>query len=192
MEDQSYLDMMLDPNVTLPTDVSNSTVGSNYWGGRGHNWFKKVRDTITKFWFREPDERSEVHELRSGRPLVKMSQESWWDSITLDASMPSDSEGTGFEDEERLRNIWEYLRGQSFLKMSYEDFLQSYGVRSKTVNSKRPELLRIIKDWQLPTNTVDPLSGNVSTAVSWSISESADKDRFLKNLDSLLFFCCKA
>ena len=110
----------------------------------------------------------------------------------LTSSMPSDSEGTGFEDEERLRNIWEYLRGQSFLKMSYEDFLQSYGVRSKTVNSKRPELLRIIKDWQLPTNTVDPLSGNVSTAVSWSISESADKDRFLKNLDSLLFFCCKA
>lgn len=178
LENQTMLDMMLDPTVSLPN--SNGDTGQTHWSGRGFDWYKAIKDTVVKYWFRDQGERAEVHELRTGRPLVKLKQDSWWDSVTLDSKLPNDTEGSGYEEEERLRLVWETLRGQSFTKMSYEDFLQSYGVRSKTVNQKRPELLRKVSDWQYPSNTVNPADGTVSTAVSWSIAESADKNRFFE------------
>ena len=64
--------------------------------------------------------------------------------------------------------------------MSYEDWLVSYGVRRKSIQQNRPELLRFSKDWTYPANTVDPTTGTPSSACSWAIAERADKDRLFK------------
>ena len=44
----------------------------------------------------------------------------------------------------------------------------------------QPELIRYVKEWTYPTNTIDPLTGTPSSAISWSIQERGDKDRFCR------------
>ena len=64
--------------------------------------------------------------------------------------------------------------------MDYEDFLATYGVRSAPAENHKPELIRYIRDWSLPVNVVNSSTGAPVSAVSWKISESADKDRFFR------------
>lgn len=176
MGNQSYMDMILDPTINLPTGSNSERHG--YWG-RGHNWAKACEETIVKNWFRDEGEVYE-HSIRQNRPLVKIQNDNILDSYTLSSDLPSgDISAIDTIDEmEKFKQIYEYLRGTNFTKMSYEDFLESYGVKSRTIDAKRPELLRVIKDWQLPNNTVNPADGTVASAVSWVINESADKDRY--------------
>jgi len=75
---------------------------------------------------------------------------------------------------------WELLRQHNLTQMSYEDYLGTFGVRPKAEELHRPELVRYLKEWSYPTNTVDPLTGIPTSAVSWSIAERADKDRFFR------------
>lgn len=85
---------------------------------------------------------------------------------------------TASEVESALR-MWDILRANNLTQMSYEDFLRTYGVRPAQVEDPhRPELVRFVRDWSYPTNTVNPVDGAPSSAVSWSIAERADKDRF--------------
>ena len=84
---------------------------------------------------------------------------------------------TGSEVENLMRQ-WSYLHEMNMTDMTYEDYLRSNGIRVGDEETRRPELIRYVRDWQYPTNTVNPAGGGVSTAVSWSIQERADKDRF--------------
>ena len=44
----------------------------------------------------------------------------------------------------------------------------------------RPELIRYQREWSYPSNTIDPLTGAPSSALSWSVAARADKDRFFR------------
>lgn len=65
---------------------------------------------------------------------------------------------------------------------TFEDYLasQGQGSFSDVKRAYRPELLRVMKEWTYPTNTVEPTTGVPSSALSWSISARADKDRYFK------------
>lgn len=65
---------------------------------------------------------------------------------------------------------------------TWEDYLASQGQGnfSDIKRAYRPELVRVMKEWTYPTNTVDPVTGTPTTALSWSISARADKDRYFR------------
>lgn len=44
----------------------------------------------------------------------------------------------------------------------------------------KPELIRYSRDWSYPSNTIDPTNGTPRSAVSWSPTIRADKDRYFK------------
>lgn len=176
LEQQVLMDMMLDPNVNLTASAANAR---DFYNGKGYNWAGKVTETIVKYWFRDVDERSSTYDIRAGRPSVRTGMERFDQSFRKDSQVPVGSaQNADRNEEERLQNVWEFLRTSGFAKMSYEDFLESYGVKGKTVDQKRPELIRITRDWQYPTNTINPATGVPTTACSWSIQERADKDRY--------------
>ena len=64
------------------------------------------------------------------------------------------------------------------IDMTFEDYLKTFGVSVPGAGVNKPELLRFVRDWSYPSNTIDPSTGAPSAALSWSISERADKDRF--------------
>jgi hypothetical protein len=80
-------------------------------------------------------------------------------------------------------NHWLAMKDMGLVKMEFADWLRSFGVTppddiKPKVELHRPELIRYIREWTYPANTVDPVSGTPSSALSWSIAERADKDRF--------------
>ena len=75
---------------------------------------------------------------------------------------------------------WEFLRANNLTEMTYEDYLRSYGVRVQEEVTNVPELIRYTREWSYPTNTINPTDGTPTSAVSWAVSERADKDRFFK------------
>ena len=79
---------------------------------------------------------------------------------------------------------WEALREAGLETMDYEDWIKTFGVSvpevEESFNKYRPELIRYWRQWQYPTNTVEPTTGVPSSAVSWVNAFRADKDRLFK------------
>lgn len=75
---------------------------------------------------------------------------------------------------------YEYARLMNVTDMTYEEWCASYGLRLPATDRDEPELLRRISEWQYPSNTIDPTNGTPRSAVSWSPSGTADKDRLFK------------
>lgn len=80
---------------------------------------------------------------------------------------------------EEYRAMYDKMVQMQMIEMSFEEWLRPYGVTGQqTVEAYKPEEIRYAREWTYPTNTVDPVTGVPNSAVSWSVSERADKDRF--------------
>lgn len=75
---------------------------------------------------------------------------------------------------------YEYARLMKTTDMTFEDWCEAFGISMPKEELLRPELIRYSKDWQYPSNTIDPTNGTPRSAVSWSVNLRADKDRFFK------------
>lgn len=75
---------------------------------------------------------------------------------------------------------WENARYLGATKMSFEDWCGQFGVKFPKEQLERPELLRYVKVWSYPTNTIDPTNGAARSAVSWSHQVDIDKDYFFR------------
>ena len=171
-----YMDMMLNPTITLSASAASAR---DYYAGLGHNWNQEVLRTIVREWFRLEGQAWDAFTIRAGRPAARLNQDTFAQSMRRDSEISTGGAlATTQDEQDRLREVWEFLRGQSFTKMTYEDFLASYGVRGQAIDRDRPELLRYVREWQYPSNTVDPATGVPTSAVSWSIAERMDKDRY--------------
>lgn len=101
------------------------------------------------------------------------------EDIDIEVDANSDGDITASEVDSAMRE-WEILRANNFTEMSYEDYLRSFGVRTPQERPHTPELIRTIREWTYPANTVNPATGGVNSAASWSIVDRADKDRFFR------------
>lgn len=179
-----FTQMVLQHNYDL-SSLNSAADPDTYHGATGLDWTKKCLQRVVTEYFRDEGEDHTDHVI-DGNPIAKASGNAWFDSMIADSAFTS---GEGSEtadtadaasDLEILRTNWEFLRAQNLTTMDYEDFLRTYGVRTSASEHHRPELIRYSRDWQYPSNTVDPTDGSVASAVSWAVSERADKDRFFK------------
>lgn len=82
---------------------------------------------------------------------------------------------------DEARRLWEAAQMQGLTAMTFEDYCTMYGVQGlKKEEPHKPELLRFERDWQYPSNTIDPTDGSAASAVSWAGAVRADKDRLFK------------
>lgn len=112
-------------------------------------------------------ELSDVQESTTNDPVLATIDESGSATHTITAS--------------ELRDIqlqYEMAKLYNLTEMSWEDYLAAQGINVPGVVSHRPELIRHVREWQYPTNTIDPSNGTPRSAVSWTIRERADKARY--------------
>lgn len=181
-----FKDMMLDPDKDMSAYAPSATWNAIYAydDNGGINWTQQCLKRITEVYFREEGEAWDVVNI-GGLPMAGIVNNSWLDSAILSANLPS---GTDIDtvdvvtpgDLDPAYRAWQLLMAQSLINMTYEDYLRSFGIRGQQVNinAKIPELLRYTRDWQYPSNTINPSTGAATSAVSWAISERIDKDRF--------------
>lgn len=191
-ERDDLTEMMLDPNWDpAPVDDAAAVV-KEYFAGAGINWTKLCLKRVVTEYFRNDGELWDDYVL-DGLPIASLQAggNSWMDSlfpaaeyIADDVSIPVDAAPApdvvkASEVEKGLR-MWETLRMGNLTTLSYEEWLATYGIRTPEVELHKPELVRFVREWSYPSNTVNPATGVPASAVSWSVAERADKDRFFR------------
>lgn len=158
------------------------------------NFVKLCNDAVVAEFFRSEDE-AVLEAAIDGLPLatvVPPGNEGWLESVKNDADGTDDPNLPG-EQEPDPDDIFQHTSGQyqqwllmrelELTDQDYYDWLRSHGVKVKKeeeADDFKPELVRYVRDWSYPTNTIDPSDGSPSSALSWSISERADKDRYFR------------
>lgn len=78
--------------------------------------------------------------------------------------------------------MYEQMRALKLTTASFEDYLRQHGQKlpEQEEDESRPELVRYVRDFTYPTNTVEPTTGVPTSACVWSVASRADKDRYFK------------
>lgn len=173
-------------DLNTPIAAAGPADQATYYAGLGINWTRECYNLIVREWFREEDEQAAapLPSIRSGYAAVKTQMDGLHHSLRTDANYPGTTGGalgaTQRAQEDAYRT-YEFLRTQGLIQMTYEDYLKTYGVRDgDPMRPNRPYLLRYVRDWQYPSNTVNQTTGTPVSAVSWALNHRADKRRFFK------------
>lgn len=160
---------------------SHDTDYYNFLGGV--EWTKFCVQAVVNEYFRREGEVYSDHML-GNYYCASHNLDTALDSLANDADFDTSGsahDGTEtLEELDRMQQQWEFMRAYKLTEMSYEDFLKTYGVRVSKADINKPELLRYVRDWTYPTNTIDPSDGSPTSACSWAIQERGDKDRFFR------------
>lgn len=179
--------MMLDLDHSM-SGYNEAANASYYHVGSSINWTKLCLKRIVEEYFRNEGEAWDGYTINS-MPAAKINLDSVWNSAVLndDFIAPADEplvvggDDTIMASEvDKMMRTWQFQRANKLTEMDYDDWLATYGIAKRPEESHVPELLRYIREWQYPSNTVDPLTGTPSSAVSWAVAERGDKDRFFR------------
>ena len=153
----------------------------------GKKWMTECHKKITVDWFRDEGEAASAASI-SGVYAAQILRTNWLDSVMSDTEyvaedvnvdINSDTNIMASEIDEAMRQ-WQLLRVHGLTEMSYEDYLGTYGIQKPEELGFRSELIRYIREWKYPVNTIDPSSGAPSSALSWVIRDRADKNRLFR------------
>lgn len=184
--------MHIDPAADL-SGLASAADPLHYHAG-GVNWSALCLKRVVDEYFRDEDEEASAITI-GGLPAANINNASVMHSLTLESAMPAgstdDQELPGWDPEipddvpagfEQHFRMWEHMKAAKVIDVDFAAYLKSFGVSpAKELRKEehhRPELLRMTRDWQYPSNTIEPTTGAPSSAVSWVIGERADKDRF--------------
>lgn len=187
--------MLMDPNFANIATITTAQGGTSsnrftyYAGGAGMvNWVELCRRVVVRHWFRDEEDDYNTYVLDS-QPMAQYMGRNVTDSyrnaaaitaVDVDVDGPDANTTVQASEMQRAWDTYQMLQMNTLQEMSWEDFLQAWGIRQPAVADEKPELLRYLRDWQYPSNTIDPTNGTPRSAVSWSIQGTADKDRLFK------------
>lgn len=182
-----FANMMITPGTDVSSHKATAYDVDLYTPKGGMKWVEYCLDRVRDEYFRDEGEEGTTYEI-DGLPAAWIAQDAFYQSgvnaadfatsgYDLNVDLDSDTNITASEIEDSMRQ-WQLLRHSGVTDMSYEDYLASFGLRQpEVIEPHRPELIRYVRKWTYPTNTVEPTTGVPSSAAVWSISERADKDR---------------
>lgn len=211
-ERETLMEMLLDPAKDM-SSLNDGTEALAYYHTNGDavniNWTKLCTKRIVDEYFRYEGEDWDDFTITpvggAAMPAVPIARDMFLDSFinandvdegaSFDENLVSASAGQGdattavltSEIDAAMRR-YNLSRLHGVTDMTYEDWLVAHGIRApQNVDQFKPELLRIIREWSYPNNTIDPTNGTPRSAVSWAISDSMDKPRLFKEPGFLFF-----
>lgn len=182
-----FSEMMLDLDKDLTAYDQASAASLPFYAAVGdRKWLELCYNRIVEEYFRNE---GEVVSAIDNLAPVKINMDGIANSAVLDDDFvaPADVALTVGGDDavtaseiDAMMRTWDFQRAHGLTAMDYEDWLGTYGIRTAPAENHRPELIRYVREWQYPSNTVDPATGSPSSAVSWAVSQRGDKDRFFR------------
>jgi hypothetical protein len=197
LNDRELIENMLIANGDVSTLASAAQV-ETYHNGEGINWTRHCLDAVTRDYFRSDEENQDTafNQALGALPQCKINVDNWMESLKIgaDAPIPDPTQDPLIGQSDMYPELpdhlvaytdayeqWKQMRDLSMAAPTFENYLRTFGIRAPAADREekhQPELLRYIREWSYPSNTIDPTSGTPSSALSWSIAERADKDRF--------------
>ena len=197
------IEMIIDPDNL---DVAALKLGAietwSYTAEGGIPWAKLCLKRVVEEYFRNDGETWNTAAIDNVPLAAIMDDRSNWaqslvmtdalDALDVSISTAGDDAFTVSEFETAFRD-YQTLKMHGLTKMTWEDYLEANGVRQGlAAEAHKPELLRHVREWQYPSNTIDPTNGTPRSAVSWVVAERADKARFFGEPGFILgVTCCR-
>lgn len=128
------------------------------------DWMKLCCDKIHNSFF--------VHENETARSIdgvnqVKLNNVGWYQNMLFQAADEAVPTNDSSDMYEHLSS-WAMLQQMNMTELTYEKYLETFGVKPTVGNERDPEILRYSRSWTQPVNTVDPTDGSPSSAWIWS------------------------
>lgn len=143
----------------------------------GIDWIKKCVDRIHDAYFiSEGETPVTLASPNAGVRLIKLNNRSWYQNMMFEpAEVALDT--TGERDHDAQMTAWQMLNQMQMTELSYESYLEQYGVTSMRLGIGEPEILRFTRSWTKPTNVIDPLTGTPASAWVWNDEMKLEKDK---------------
>lgn len=179
---EDIVKMLMDAGADAGVSKTAGASIYKYCGAGVNDYVGMCLEAVTKHYFRDEGDTAAHVGSVTGLPMAQWSNyksliESLIDDADIETGAINDTQP--FPEYEKEFATWNYMRQMQLTEISFEDYLGTFGVRVPDAEMNRPELVRMIKNWTYPTNTVDG-DGSINSQCSWSIQERADKDRFFK------------
>lgn len=194
-------EMLMDPafDVSLSSMGGMSDMAKAYFqattGGTLINWVDLCLDRVTECYFRREGETRSTATI-DGLPSANANFNSWIESALpladleglaqnpdLTSTTPGEGDGTAAVTPKEIAAAmeqYEWARSMLSTDMTFEDFCADYGFVMPRAELHCPELIRYVRSWQYPSNTINPSDGAAKSAVSWSHQASAGKKVLFK------------
>lgn len=186
-----FQEMIIRPDNFSKSGLTAAAYDPLYYTSEGGiKWAEFCLKRVVEEYFRNEDETWNGFTI-NGLPIAAVGEErsGWWQSlimgddlIAMDVAISTAGDNAFTMSElEAARREYEISKAIGLQLPTWEDYLVQNGVRAAVAeNPHRPELLRHIREWTYPTNTVEATTGVPTSACSWSIAERADKNRLFK------------
>mgnify|MGYP000166547624 CR=1 FL=1 len=137
------------------------------------DWIKLCCERIHDAYFMDD---SETARTIDGVRQTKLSSMSWYQNCIF---KPADDalDTTDVLDAYKEMDAYMMMQQMNMSELTYEKYLEQYGVSSVRAAEGDPEILRYSRSWTLPVNTVEPSTGAPSSAWVWSDEMKAEKDK---------------
>lgn len=186
--------LLADPAWSAGTYAYGAATVPFYGAADSQDYATNCLNIVTEHYFRDEFDKGTSYTL-DGLPLAMVNNTGILNSAVLNdnyypvqSTVDVDLLGDAADAELKISEIENALNRYKMAKTNgltdatFDDYLASFGINQPQYSEAvgRPELVRYVRQWQYPSNTVEPSTGVPSSAVSWSIQERADKDRFFK------------
>lgn len=195
------IEMIIDPDNADVSALQESAIEPwSYTAEGGIPWAKLCLKRVVEEYFRNEGETWNTAHIDNIPVAAIMDDRSNWaqslilqdDLTALDVTLT-----VGVDDSFAMSEVeaafreYNTLKMHGLTKMTWEDYLEAAGVRQGLAQEPhRPELIRHVREWQYPSNTIDPTNGTPRSAVSWVVAERADKNRFFSEPGFILGVTC--
>lgn len=137
------------------------------------DWIAKAVERVHDAYF--------IHEGETARtidgvPQVKLNNVSWYQNMMFkpaDDAVPTNDAS----DQYQHLQAWQMLQQMQMTELTYEKYLETYGVKAVNPSQGNPEILRFARSWTQPVNAIEPTTGAPSSAWSWSDEIKMDKPK---------------
>ena len=129
--------MMIDPSASLAGAADTVVSSTSYHPGSGVNWVQECLVPVVENYFRDEGETWNSHVI-DGEPIAQLQGNGVFDSVAtaiendahdFNLDLNADSTIKASEAAKALM-MWEYLRQNNLVEMTYEDYLRTFGVIS--------------------------------------------------------------
>lgn len=176
-------DMFIDDSFSTSGYVS--TGHERYFVKSGQiDWMKLASQKFHDSYFLDD---SEPAKSVDGVRKLKTSFLSWYQNIMFkpaDDALGTTDVGAAVQE----MNAFMMMQQMNMTEITYERYLEQYGVKSIRTEQGDPEILRYHRSWTTPVNTVEPTTGAPSSAWVWSDKVTMDKDKRFKEPGFLICF----
>lgn len=136
------------------------------------DWVKKCVDRIHQAYFVH---KNETPRSIDGVPQTKLNMASWFQNCILEEAVIAT--GGNIQTIEGQISAFEMMRQMAMSEITYEKYLEQYGVQSIRTGLGEPEILRYSRSWVQPVNTVEASNGSPSSAWVWNDHIEANKPK---------------